>query len=111
MYTTHMPGVIGFLELELQTVVVYHVGVGPLEEQPVLLTTEPFLQPPFICLVLGIHKLIPPQCLVLTTLYRKEMGSFACPAVHYTHTHTHTHTHTNAGAYITENPQCNLYFF
>ena len=38
------------LELELQTVVSSHVGArnmnsGPLEEQPLLLTTEPSLQP------------------------------------------------------------------
>jgi len=35
------------LELELQTVVSCHVGAGPREEQPVLLTVEPFLQPRF----------------------------------------------------------------
>ena len=33
------------LQLDLQTVVSCHVGAGPLEEQSVLLTTEPSLQP------------------------------------------------------------------
>ena len=41
---------LNFLELELQMSVSCHVGAGelnpsPLEEQPELLTTEPFLQP------------------------------------------------------------------
>ena len=41
------------LELELQTVVSFHMG--PLEEQPVILTAEPSLQPCF-CFVLRIEK-------------------------------------------------------
>jgi hypothetical protein len=49
MCTIYMPDVTDSLELELETVVSCHVeywesNLGPLEEQSVLLTTEPFLQ-------------------------------------------------------------------
>lgn len=40
----------GFLELDLQTTVSHHMGIGngPMEGQPVLLTTDPSLQTVFI---------------------------------------------------------------